>query len=182
MTAPATVAPSRVRDENVPRSTSATPFGLALPRVTLRPMTDDDSRSLVPGRYQGAVRSAPYPLSRMAPAFDLVNVAAEIQRADAMLATVTGGKLEVIAEQIRALQDKARSLLEKAQRDAELHRIKCNFEKKIGGVYHLYREADGARWFSMIAPGEWRTPQTHAFEGTYRLDHDMSFERVDVDR
>ena len=151
-------------------------------------MTDDRSREperekdpapLVRGRYEGASRAAPYPLSRMAPAFDLIDVAAEIQRADSMLATVTGGKLEVIAEQIRKLQDKARELLEQARRDAELHRAKCSFEKRIGGVYHLYREADGQLWFSLIAPDEWVTPQDHAFEGSWRLEPDMSFARLD---
>jgi hypothetical protein len=115
----------------------------------------------------------------MAPSFDLVNVAAEIQRADAMLATVTGGKLELIAQQIRGLQDKAREMLERAKRDAELHRARCNFEKRVGGVYHLYRETNGDRWFSMIAPNEWVTPQDHAFEGSFRLEPDMSFTRVD---
>jgi hypothetical protein len=146
-------------------------------------MSDDDKgpreAPLVHGRYQGPARAAPYGLSRMAPAYDLVDVAAEIQRADSMLATVTGGKLDVIAEQIRALQDKARTLLEQARRDAELHRIKCSFEKRIGGVYHLYTEADGTTWFSLIGPGEWRTKQTHTFEGSYRLEMDMSFKRID---
>ncbi len=134
---------------------------------------------LVSGRYQGPARAAPYPLSRMTPAYELLDVAAEIQRADAMLATVTGGKLEVIAEQIRGLQSKARELLEEARRDAELHRVKCSFEKRIGGVYHLYREADGAEWFSLIGPREWRTPQSHVFLGSYRLEMDMGFKRLD---
>jgi hypothetical protein len=117
----------------------------------------------------------------MAPAFSLVDVAAEIQRADAMLATVTGGKLEVIAEQIRALQDKARVLLERARRDADLHRVRCNFEKKPGGVYHLYRERNGELWLSLIAPDEWITPQDHVFCGSYRLEADLSFTRIDPD-
>ncbi len=144
-------------------------------------MNDDDAKPAAAplGRYQGPARAAPYPLSRMTPAFDLVDVAAEIQRADTMLATVTGGKLEVIAEQIRVLQDKARALLDAARRDAELHRIKCSFEKRIGGVYHLYREEDGTEWFSLIAPDEWRTKQTHTFLGTYRLEIDMGFSRID---
>ena len=146
-------------------------------------MSDDEGPKqpapLVTGRYQGPSRAAPYGLSRLAPAYDLVDVAAEIQRADAMLATVTGGKLEVIAEQIRGLQEKARTLLEAARRDAELHRIRCSFEKRIGGVYHLYREEDGAEWFSLIAPAEWLTPQTHTFLGSYRLEMDMSFSCID---
>jgi hypothetical protein len=133
-----------------------------------------------PGRYDGPARAAPYALSRMAPSFSLVDVASEIEKADSMLATVTGGKLGVIAEQIRRLQDQARVMLERAQRDAELHRARCSFEKKPGGVYHLYRKDDGERWFSLLAPEEWITAQPQTFEGSYRLEADMSFSRVDV--
>ncbi len=133
-----------------------------------------------PGRYEGPSRAAPYPLSRTAPSYDLVDVAAQIQQADQTLATMTGGKLGVIAEQIAKLQEQARTLLEKARRDAELHRVRCSFEKKAGGEYHLYRKQDGELWFSRIGPSEWVTPQPQTFEGTYRLELDMSFTRVDV--
>jgi hypothetical protein len=148
---------------------------------------DDEPRALEnppklpdPGYYEGPSRAAPYALSRMAPSFSLVDVAAEIERADAMLATTTGGKLGLIADQIRRLQDQARKMLERAQRDAELHRARCSFEKKPGGVYHLYRKDDGERWFSLLAPDEWLRPQPQTFEGTFRLELDMSFTRIDV--
>jgi hypothetical protein len=133
-----------------------------------------------PGRYDGPTRAAPYPLSRQAPSYDLVDIAAQIQKADATLAVATGGKLGVIAEQIGRLQEQARILLEKARRDATLHRARCNFEKKPGGVYHLYRKDDGEVWFSRLAPDEWLTPQAQTFEGTFRLELDMSFSRLDV--
>ena len=133
------------------------------------------------GRYDGPSRAAPYALSRMAPSFSLVDVAAEIEKADGMLATVASGKLGQIAEQIRRLQDDARALIERAQRDADLHRARCRFEKKAGGVYHLYRaHEDGHRWFSLMAPEEWLRPQPQDFEGSYRLEADMSFTRLDV--
>lgn len=133
------------------------------------------------GRYDGPARAAPYALSRMAPSYALVDVASEIEKADAMLATVTGGKLGVIADQIRHLQEQAHALLERARRDAGLHRARCRFEKKAGGVYHLYRlNADGALWFSLMAPEEWRRPQPQTFEGSYRLESDQSFTRLDV--
>jgi hypothetical protein len=115
----------------------------------------------------------------MAPSYDLVDVAAQIQKADQTLAAMTGGKLGIIAEQIGRLQEQARILLEKARRDAELHRAQCRFEKKPGGVYHLYRRHDDSLWFSRLAPDEWSTPQPQSFEGTYRLELDMSFTRLD---
>jgi len=134
-----------------------------------------------PGRYDGPARSAPYPISRMAPAFDLVNVAAAIQAADQTLATMTGGKLGLIADQIKRLQSEALAILEKAKRDAELHRVSCNFVKTPGGTYHLYRrQEDGVLWFSRLAPEEWVTPQPQTFEGTYVLELDQGFTRIDV--
>ena len=42
---------------------------------------------------------SPYPTSRLAPAFSLVDVASEIARADETIARVTEARLEVIARQ-----------------------------------------------------------------------------------
>lgn len=145
--------------------------------------SDDDEKAPpapVAGRYEGPARAAPYPLSRMAPSFSLVDVAQQIQAADQTLATMTGGKLSLIADQIQRLQSEARAILEKAKRDAELHRVSCQFVKKPGGIYHLYRRADGVLWFSRLAPEEWVTPQAQTFEGTYLLELDQSFTRIDV--
>jgi hypothetical protein len=145
---------------------------------------DDDKPDSAPpapvaGRYDGPSRAAPYPLSRMAPSFSLVDVAQQIQAADQTLATMTGGKLSLIADQIQRLQAEARAILDKAKRDAELHRVSCQFVKKPGGIYHLYRRADGVLWFSRLAPEEWVTPQAQTFEGSYLLELDQSFTRVD---
>jgi Protein of unknown function (DUF2452) len=129
---------------------------------------------LVAGRYTGPSAQAPYPLSRTAPAFSLVNVAREIEKADEQLATVTGGKLLLLAEQIRSLQARAEALLVRAKRDADLHRVRCAFEKRVGGTYHVYREPDGTEWFSLFAPEEWRTGAP-TYVASYRLEADMSF-------
>ena len=67
--------------------------------------------------HQGADHSAPYPVSRMAPAFVLVNLAEEISQADTTLAAHASDKLCLIANQVKALQDEARSVLEQTQRD-----------------------------------------------------------------
>ena len=76
---------------------------------------------------------------------------------------------------------KAQEAVEKARRDALLHRAKCSFEKKPGGIYHLYRKTDGELWFSRLAPSEWVTPQPQTFEGSFRLELDMSFSRLDAE-
>jgi hypothetical protein len=118
-------------------------------------------------------------MSRLSPPHDLVDVAREIQQANAILGAVTSAKLEVLARQIRALQEQARAVLEAAQRDGELHRAACSFKKRPGHVYHLYRREDGARYLSMLSPEEWgRAP--HAYEGSYRLEADMSWTRAEA--
>lgn len=146
-----------------------------------------------PKRHDGSntdapTRVSPYPKSRLAPPHDLVAMAQEIERADAMMRAVTGGKLEHIARQMRALKEEAERTLESAQRDAELHRITCGFRKRPGQIYHVYERGDGSRYFSMLAPQEWREGPPHVHVGSYRLEADMSFTNaqdvaaVDVER
>jgi hypothetical protein len=135
---------------------------------------DDDP----PGPSDLATRSTTYPMSRLAPRFELVDIALEIQRADATLGLVTGAKLDLIRKQMRVLQDEARSILEDAERASLLHRARCNFQKRVGAVYHLYRKGDGERYFSMLAPSEWGDAPPHPFEGSYRLELDQTFSLV----
>ena len=53
---------------------------------------------------------SPYPVSRLSPAFDLVDLAKEIARADDMLSVQTNGKLKLLAGQIRELQEEAKRI------------------------------------------------------------------------
>jgi hypothetical protein len=115
-----------------------------------------------------------YPLSRLSAPHDLVDVAREIQQADATLGSVTVAKLRVIAEQIRALQERAREVLDEAKHASDLHRATCNFKKRPGALYHLYRKSDGALYWSMLSPDEWGTPPD-AYQGSYRLEADMTW-------
>lgn len=140
-------------------------------------MNDDRTRYDGPN-HDGPASTSPYPLSRMSAPHDLVDTAREIQRADAVLAAVATDKLTQIAEQIRALQDQARVVLERARRDAELHRAECRFQKVPGQVYHLYRRArDGSEreYFSLLSPDDWRGAPPDPYVGSYRLEADASF-------
>lgn len=139
-------------------------------------MSDDEPGKRHDGeKHEGPASSSPYPMSRLAPAHDLVDVAREIQRADAVLASVATGKLALIAEQIRALQEQAREVLTATQRDAELHRAKCQFRKRVGQIYHLYKPASGELYFSMLSPEEWGGSPPDPFDGSYRLEADLSW-------
>lgn len=126
-------------------------------------------------KHKGADHSAPYPVSRMAPSFDLVNLAEEISQADVTLAAHASGKLRLIAQQIKALQEEARQVLEKTQRDQLLHRAQCNFKRQPGKTYHLYQKTNGSSYFSMLAPVEWGNKPPHTFLGSFQLQMDMSW-------
>lgn len=120
-------------------------------------------------------RFSPYGASRLAPAIDIVDAAKQIAEADRVIGTVVNAKLEVIAEQIRHLQDQARAVLQRALDDADLHRAQCRFQKKVGETYFLYRRADGSAYFSMLSPEDWKGAAPHEFLGRYRLEGDMSW-------
>ncbi|EGD80768.1 hypothetical protein PTSG_01356 [Salpingoeca rosetta] len=107
---------------------------------------------------------------------DLVTLAQYVQTADDFTKATVGGKLELIADQIKALQDQARQVLESAKRDVELNHAKCNFRRIPGKVYHLFRkESDGSTYFSMLSPEEWGDRATDTFIDSYRLEYDMSW-------
>lgn len=121
----------------------------------------------------------PYPTSRLAPAFSLVDVAAEIERADSTISMLTHAKLELIAKQVRLLQEEARAVLAAAEESAMLHRARCTFVRRPGHVYHLYRRDGGELYFSMLSPREWGAKTPHPFVASYRLENDLTFTRLD---
>ncbi len=135
-----------------------------------------------PERHEGPDHSSPYPVSRLAAPIDLVDTAREIQDADQAIGNRTSAKLTAIADQIRALQEQAREVLEESQRDMDLHRARCSFQRRPGHVYHLYEDDGGGLYFSMLAPEDWREGPPHAYKGSYRLEADYSWtplEQVD---
>ncbi|MCA9710898.1 MAG: DUF2452 domain-containing protein [Myxococcales bacterium] len=139
-------------------------------------MSDDDALVRHAGpRHPGPAHSSPYPVSRLAPAHDLVDTARQIAEADQVIGTVVHGKLSVIAEQIRALQAQARRIMDEAHQAASLHRAQCSFQKRVGHIYHLYARPDGTRYFSMLSPRDWGGGHPHGFVGSFRLEPDMSW-------
>lgn len=117
-------------------------------------------------------------MSRLAPPHQLVEVAAEIEKADVMIGAVVSNKLQVIVDQIRHLQQQASDILAQASRDADLHRATAAFKKKPGAVYHLYARSEDELYFSMLSPEDWGDPP-HPFRGSYRLEVDMSWTPID---
>ncbi len=131
-------------------------------------------------------RTAAHPLSRLSAPIALVDMAREIEQADSVLTAAVGSELEAIARQVRALKQQAAEALERARRDAELHRAVCRFRKRAGQVYHLYRGDDGRDYFSLLSPDDWNGAPPHDHLGGYRLEADMRWtplgQVVDRDR
>ena len=118
-------------------------------------------------------------MSRLAPAWELVDLVREVERADEVLGAVAGGQLAVIVEQMRVLQGQARRILERAVESRDLHRVACNFERVPGDIYHLYRRPGGELYFGLLSPEEWGGNPPHCWEGSYRLERDMSWTSVE---
>ncbi|MFB1489405.1 MULTISPECIES: DUF2452 domain-containing protein [unclassified Thiocapsa] len=129
--------------------------------------------------HRGAAHGSPYPVSRLAPAFDSGELASEVARAESMLSARTGAKLRVIADQIKLLQQEARKVLADAKEEQALTRAHCAFKRIPGRTYHLYRKAVGGPFFSMLAPAEWGGAVPYEFLGSYRLETDYSWTPAD---
>jgi len=106
---------------------------------------------------------------------DLVELAREVQKADTFVRATAGSKLQIIAEQIKFLQQQARNVLEEAHEANFLHHAKCNLKKIPGKMYYLYKRASGEYYFSILSPKEWGKSCPHEFVDAYRLEHDMSW-------
>jgi hypothetical protein len=127
----------------------------------------------------GSASLSPYPTSRLSPAISLVDTAREIEAAGEVLKSHAGARLEGIARQIRLLQEEARRVLERAQVDLELHQANANFRRTPGHIYHLYRDKQGALVFSMLSPQDHGGTPPEPFLGSYRLEYDRSWTRLE---
>ena len=123
-------------------------------------------------------RSSPYPLSRLAPSMELVELAREINEADDLLTVQATAKLRLLAEQMEQLRARARQILAETREHQQLHRAQCNFSKRVGNSYHLYKKEEGALLFSLIGPTEWRGTPPFEFVGTYRLEPDKTWIKI----
>ena len=83
-----------------------------------------------PKKYSGTNlqepnRSSPYPISRLAGPISLVDTARRIEQASRSIDLQAHAQLAVIAEQIQQLQRQAATILERAEKDLQLHRAEC---------------------------------------------------------
>lgn len=131
-----------------------------------------------------------YPVSVGDAPIRLVDKALEIEKADQSVKNGVHQKLDVILDQIRYLQKKAKEIIEKGEADMQMHRIRCNFEKKPGDLVYLYeRTKDGgdnekisrnssenSLYFSRLSPRDWNGNPVDQYLGAYRVKNDLSYE------
>eukprot|EP00116_Pleurobrachia_bachei_P008145 sb/3468407/ len=105
----------------------------------------------------------------------LVELAKEVSIANTTVKAGACSKLEIIAQQIRFLQEQARQVLLDASTDEMITKASCNFVKKPGKIYHLYKKPDGKPYMGMLSPEEWGGTPPDEFLGSYKLEYDMTF-------
>ncbi|PNF16466.1 hypothetical protein B7P43_G10322, partial [Cryptotermes secundus] len=131
-------------------------------------------RNTVP---QGFKLTNPFAVAK-SDATDLVELATEIQRADILVRATACSKLQMIAQQVRFLQQEAQKVLLEAKESLDLHHAACNFRKHPGHIYYLYKRPSGKQYFSMLSPEDWSSSHEgppHIYLGAYRLEQDLSW-------
>jgi len=123
-------------------------------------------------------KASEYPTSRLSAPFEPIDQSQMIAAADRMLGVVAGGKLKIIHEQIEYLKNKARDIITTAERDMQLNRVSCSFEKRAGHTYHLYERGEDNLYFSLLSPDEWGGNPPHRFVGSYKLEPDFTWTEV----
>ena len=141
-------------------------------------MSDNDQK-YSGDNFRGAGHASPYPVSRLAPQVSLVDMAKAIESASSKVALRTNAQLEVIVEQMKALQERAREIIEHASRDVDLIHAECRFKRVPGRIYHLYERADGQRYFSMLGPDDYGRGGPSGFVDSFRYEHDESWTKLD---
>lgn len=110
---------------------------------------------------------------------DLETLVATLKTSEAQVKNTAYNKLDVIAEQIKFLQNQAKEILHNAAKDSHLHSIPCNFVKSPGQIYHLYERPSGEKFWSMVSPEEFGAFNKNESLGSWRLEADRSFTKVE---
>ena len=142
-------------------------------------MSSETDKKYSGENFRGPDHASPYPVSRLGAPVSLVDMAQFIESASSKIALRTNAQLEVIVEQMRALQERARAIVEQASRDVDLVHAECRFRRVAGRIYHLYEKNGGQRYFSMLGPDDFGGHSPAGFVASFRYEPDESWTRVD---
>ena len=121
------------------------------------------------------LRSCTYPTSRLSSKFEPIDQVEVVKESDRMLGAVASGKLSIISEQIKYLQQQAIKVIREAEINMNLHRATCTFEKRTGHIYYLYDRPGLGPYFSILSPEDWGLAPPHQYLGAYRLEPDSTW-------
>ena len=85
-------------------------------------------------------------------------------------------QLNLLAEQIANLQNKAKSIIENCEINKKLHEIPMN-SKKVPGNYYYHYINDDREFLSIIEPEQWNAYTKYL--GKYLYNYDNIFYRCD---
>lgn len=142
-------------------------------------MSDSPQKKYDGENVREGAHASPYPVSRLGAPISLVDSAKLIEAASETVALRTNAQLEVIVDQMQALQAKAKEVMAQALNDIDLIRVECRFQRVPGKIYHLYQRNDGRRYFSMLAPHEYSQGVPHTFIASYRYEHGETWTRAE---
>lgn len=109
------------------------------------------------------------------------NVGAPVIRVDDVVSWKSRGIENVnkeLVNKFNELQLQYQKLMEEYEWNELVYSAKFSFEPVIGEIYHLYRDAAGVNFLSLISPQEWNREHI----GTFRLNSDKKWILLNGDK
>jgi hypothetical protein len=107
------------------------------------------------------------------------NVGAPVIRMDDLVSWKSRGISNVNKEfenKFNELRTQYQNLMEEYEWNELVYNSKFSFEPVIGEIYHLYRDAAGMNFLSLIGPQEWNKEHI----GTFKLNSDKKWILLDA--
>lgn len=90
-------------------------------------------------------------------------------------------KLKVLFKQLENIKNEINDVITESLETDALNDIRCNFKKKPGNTYYLYKNPQETLFFSILSPNEWSNTK-NTFIGAYFYDYDLTFNKQLIDQ
>ena len=91
--------------------------------------------------------------------------------------SATFSKLKLLVKQAELLKEQIKDVINEGVLNQNLHEVKCNFQKKSGQTYYLYKKNE-TYYFSLLSPEDWNDNPPNTFINSYYYDYDKSFQMI----